>query len=58
MWFLSQQAAFLASGVGTEEKKDDDDDDDDKRLLFLCFLTKHHAMKTYWGSGGRAPLIL
>jgi hypothetical protein len=25
--------------------------------LSLC-LTKHHAMKTYWGSGGIAPLIL
>jgi hypothetical protein len=23
----------------------------------LC-LTKHHAMKTYWGSGGIAPCIL
>jgi len=21
-------------------------------------LTKHHAMKTYWGNGGIAPLIL
>jgi hypothetical protein len=21
-------------------------------------LTKHHAMKTYWGSGGIAPIIL
>jgi len=25
--------------------------------LTLC-LTKHHAMKTYWGSGGTAPCIL
>jgi len=25
--------------------------------LPLC-LTKHHAMKTYWGSGGIAPLML
>jgi hypothetical protein len=23
----------------------------------LC-LTKHHAMKTYWGSGGIAPRLL
>jgi hypothetical protein len=23
-----------------------------------CALTKHHAMKAYWGSGGIAPLIL
>jgi hypothetical protein len=22
------------------------------------YLTKHHAMKAYWGSGGIAPLIL
>jgi len=27
--------------------------------LSLCFfLTDHHAMKAYWGSGGIAPLIL
>jgi hypothetical protein len=29
-----------------------------KVKLFLCFLTKHHAMKAYWGIGGVAPLIL
>jgi hypothetical protein len=23
-----------------------------------CALTEHHAMKTYWGSGGIAPCIL
>jgi hypothetical protein len=28
-----------------------------KVKLSLC-LTKHHAMKAYWGSGGMAPLIL
>jgi hypothetical protein len=28
-----------------------------KVKLSLC-LTKHHAMKAYWGSGGIAPLIL
>jgi hypothetical protein len=28
-----------------------------KVKLSLC-LTKYHAMKTYWGSGGIAPLIL
>jgi hypothetical protein len=28
-----------------------------KVKLFLC-LTKHHAMKTYWGSGGIAARIL
>jgi hypothetical protein len=28
-----------------------------KVKLFLC-LTKHHAMKAYWGSGGIAPRIL
>jgi len=25
--------------------------------VVLC-LTKHHAMETYWGSGGKAQLIL
>jgi hypothetical protein len=32
-----------------------------KVKLSLCpvlFLTKHHAMKAYWGSGCIAPLIL
>jgi hypothetical protein len=28
-----------------------------KVKLSLC-LTKHHAMKAYWGSGGIAPLII
>jgi hypothetical protein len=28
-----------------------------KVKLSLC-LTKHHAMKAYWGSGGIAPRIL
>jgi len=28
-----------------------------KVKLSLC-LTKHYAMKTYWGSGGIAPHIL
>jgi hypothetical protein len=28
-----------------------------KVKLSLC-LTKHHAMKTYWGSGGIAPAFL
>jgi hypothetical protein len=28
-----------------------------KVKLSLC-LTKHHAMMTYWGSGGIAPRIL
>jgi hypothetical protein len=26
--------------------------------IFHCALTKHHAMKAYWGNGGRAPVIL
>jgi hypothetical protein len=26
--------------------------------LSLCFLTKHHGMKAYWGSGRIALLIL
>jgi hypothetical protein len=24
----------------------------------VLFLTEHHAMKAYWGSGGTVPLIL
>jgi hypothetical protein len=28
-----------------------------KVKVSLC-LTKHHAMNTYWGSGGIAPSIL
>jgi len=24
----------------------------------VIFLTEHHAMKAYWGSGSIAPLIL
>jgi hypothetical protein len=24
----------------------------------VLFLTEHNAMKAYWGSGSRAPLIL
>jgi hypothetical protein len=29
-----------------------------KVKLFVCFfLTEHHAMKAYWGSGGIAPLF-
>jgi hypothetical protein len=29
-----------------------------KRVKLSLCLTKHHAMKTYWGSGGIAPHIL
>jgi hypothetical protein len=29
-----------------------------KVKVTLCFLTEHHAIKTYWGSGGIAPRIL
>jgi hypothetical protein len=34
-----------------------------KKLIYIKVklylrLTKHHAMKTYWGSGGIAPSIL
>jgi hypothetical protein len=25
---------------------------------FSLYLTKHHAMETYWGSGGIVPRIL
>jgi hypothetical protein len=27
------------------------------KVKFSLCLTKHHAMKTYWGSGGIAPRI-
>jgi hypothetical protein len=29
-----------------------------KVVPVLFFLTEHHAMKAYWGSGGVTPLIL
>jgi hypothetical protein len=29
-----------------------------KIFPILLFLTEHHAMKAYWGSGGIAPRIL
>jgi hypothetical protein len=29
-----------------------------KVVPVLLFFTEHHAMKTYWGSGGIAPRIL
>jgi hypothetical protein len=28
------------------------------KVKLSLFLTKHHAMKTYWGSGGIVPRIL
>jgi hypothetical protein len=28
------------------------------KVKLSLYLTKHHAMKTYWGSGGIAPCIL
>jgi hypothetical protein len=28
------------------------------KVVPVLFLTGHHAMKVYWGSGGIAPLIL
>jgi hypothetical protein len=28
------------------------------KVVPVLFLTKHRAMKAYWGSGGIAPLIL
>jgi hypothetical protein len=28
------------------------------KVVPLLFLTEHHAMKAYWGSGGIAPHIL
>jgi hypothetical protein len=29
-----------------------------KGKVIPVLLTKHHAMKAYWGSGGIVPLIL
>jgi hypothetical protein len=29
-----------------------------EKYNFTGFITKHHAMKAYWGSGGIAPVIL
>jgi len=29
-----------------------------KVVPVLFFLTEHHVMKAYWGSGGIVPLIL
>jgi hypothetical protein len=29
-----------------------------KKVNLSLFLSKHHDMKTYWGSGGIAPRIL
>jgi hypothetical protein len=28
------------------------------KVVPVLFLTEHHAMKTYWGNEGIAPLIL
>jgi hypothetical protein len=28
------------------------------KVVPVLFLTEHHAMKAYWGSGGIAPFIL
>jgi hypothetical protein len=28
------------------------------KVKFSLCLTKHHAMKTYWGNGGIAPRVL
>jgi hypothetical protein len=28
------------------------------KVVTVLFLTEHHAMKAYWGSGGIAPHIL
>jgi hypothetical protein len=28
------------------------------KVVPVFFLTEHHAMKAYWGSGGIAPIIL
>jgi hypothetical protein len=28
------------------------------KVVPVLFLTEHHAMKAYWGSGGIAPSII
>jgi hypothetical protein len=28
------------------------------KVVPVLFLTEHHAMKAYWGSGGTAPIVL
>jgi hypothetical protein len=28
------------------------------KVVPVLFLTEHHAMKVYWGSGGIAPIVL
>jgi hypothetical protein len=28
------------------------------KVVPVLFLTEHHTLKVYWGSGGIAPLIL
>jgi len=38
--------------------RDDDDDDTTTKVKVSLSLTKPHAMKTYWGSGGIAPRII
>jgi hypothetical protein len=32
--------------------------DKNGKVVSVLFLTEHHAMKAYWGSGSRAPRIL
>jgi hypothetical protein len=39
------------------EEEEEEEEEEEKVELSLC-LTKCHAMKTYWGSGGIAPCIL
>jgi hypothetical protein len=44
-----------------EIKYDDDDNNNNEvkvNVKLSLYLTKHHAMKEYWGSRGIAPLIL
>jgi hypothetical protein len=44
--------------LGRPRSRQEDNTELVKVKLSLCFLTKHHAMKVYWGSGCIAPLIL
>jgi hypothetical protein len=43
--FISNLVCKIGTGKGKEVK-------------LTLGLTKHHAMKTYWGCGGTAPRIL
>jgi hypothetical protein len=41
-----------------EENRRNVKEENKVKLKLSLYLTKHHAMKTYWRSGGIAPRIL